>query len=83
MFDPEFDPLAELVETKQITLDNNRVINQLIQAHNNHDQLWLELTQQHRNLVALIREHREEITKLKFEISLLKQQIPPNSADSK
>lgn len=82
MFDPDFDPLEQLVETKQIALDNKRVINQLIKAHNGHDQLWVELTQQHRNLVALIREHREHIAKLELEISLLKQQIQPKNTDS-
>lgn len=75
----DFDPYDELLAVKHQTIQQQDLINRLIQASNNHDQLLLELSQQHRNLIALIREQREQIAKLKRDISLIQPKPPENS----
>ena len=78
MFDSEFDPYHELLAVKHQTLLQQDTINKLVTANNGHDQLLLELTQQHHHLIALIREQREQIAKLTRDLSLIQPKPPEN-----
>ena len=72
MFDPNFDPYAQLSIHQQELERQHDVINQLIEAHNNNNNTLLELTNQHRSLVRLNTMLRQEIQQLRSEISLLR-----------
>lgn len=75
MFDPEFDPY-NLLQIHQLELERQHdVINQLIEAHNNNSHTMLELTNQHKQLVALNTALRQELNKQRIEINLLRTQI--------
>lgn len=75
MFDPEFDPY-NLLQIHQLELERQHdVINQLIEAHNNNSNTMLELTNQHKSLVALNTALRQELNKQRIEINLLRTQI--------
>ena len=79
MFDPDFDPLTQLLNA-----ENN--INQLAKAYNNHEATLQELRRaylhqqevikqlmfQNKKLQELASINRNEITKLSTEIELLK-----------
>jgi transposase len=65
MIDPHFDPLLELQQCQQRSkqaLDNTI---ELARAHNAQDAIVMELTNQHRQFLELIRTMRREIEQLK------------------
>lgn len=75
MFDPEFDPYAMLQVHQQELERQHDVINQLIEAHNNNSHTMLELTNQHKQLVALNTALRQELHKQRIELNLLRTRI--------
>ena len=68
MIDPDFDPLLELEEQANL-------IQKLINSHNKHDVLLLDITQQHKTVVDLIREDREKIVHLENKVKIMSQMI--------
>ena len=66
MFDPDFDPLEELEQAIQ-------VIEQLVTAHNNHDDLLRAYSQQHQQIVSLLQKTHQRIDTLEHELALLRQ----------
>lgn len=67
MIDPDFDPLDELRQAQDM-------INQLIVAHNNHDELLMAYSKQHQQVVDLIRKTQQQISRLEFDIRKLKNE---------
>lgn len=68
MIDPNFDPLLELEEQANL-------INKLIHSHNRHDEILLEVTQQHKTITNLIREDRSKIVHLENKVKIMSQMI--------
>jgi hypothetical protein len=65
MFDPNFDPLQML---RQCEIDSKVALRnsiELAKAHNAQDAIVMELTNQHQQIVDLIRTMRQDIEKLK------------------
>jgi hemerythrin-like domain-containing protein len=65
MFDPSFDPLQTL---RQCEIDSKIALRnsiELAKAHNAQDAIVMELTNQHRQFLELIRNMRREIEQLK------------------
>jgi len=65
MFDPNFDPLQQL---RQCEIDSKIALRnsiELAKAHNAQEGLMLELTNQHNQVIGLIRNMRREIEQLK------------------
>lgn len=67
MFEPDFDPYADLLEAQDM-------INQLIVAHNAHDELLIAYSKQHEHFVGLLKKTNRQIAKLEFEIRKLKNE---------
>ena len=67
MIDPDFDPLDELRQAQDM-------INQLIVAHNNHDELLMAYSKQHQQVVDLIRKTQQQISRLELELRKLKNE---------
>jgi hemerythrin-like domain-containing protein len=65
MFDPNFDPLQTL---RQCEIDSKVALRnsiELAKAHNAQDAIVMELTNQHQQIVNLIRTMRKDIEQLK------------------
>jgi len=67
LFEPDFDPYGDLLEAQDM-------INQVIVAHNKHDELLLEFSKQHEQFVGLLKKTNRQIAKLEFEIRKLKNE---------
>lgn len=79
MFDPNFDPYLELQETKVEILKHQNVIRRLVDAHNQFDSAFVDLSHQHRQLVDLLKQTRNQVLRLEEEIKKLKSQTDLNS----
>lgn len=65
MFDPRFDPLQLL---RQCEIDSKMALHnsiELAKAHNAQDAIMMDLTNQHQQIVDLIRTMRQDIEQLK------------------
>jgi peptidoglycan hydrolase CwlO-like protein len=67
MLDPNFDPYKELQEAKS-------VINTLVWAHNQHDEMMLDLTNQHRQLIDVLRSTKYQVELMRSELNDLRKQ---------
>lgn len=77
MFDPNFDPLAELTSHGVEIVKISAVLNHLIDANNNNCNEILKLREQNRRLAGLVSNANKSVMDLNKEIdSLHKQQIP-------
>lgn len=65
MINPNFDPLEELRGAQHM-------INQLIEAHNAHDELLMAYSKQHEQLVKLLNLTQKKINRLEQEVKQLK-----------
>jgi hypothetical protein len=74
MLDPNFDPLSELEEQGDL-------INKLIQHHNNHDGILVDLSTQHKALVDLLRTDRAKIVHLENKVKVMSEMIGELYAD--
>jgi hypothetical protein len=75
MFDPNFDPLQELDDCKVGLIRQRNDIRAIAQAHNCQQAMVNDLTNQHRDLIKIIRQAQGEIRGLKAEIEVLKDLI--------
>ena len=66
MIDPDFDPYAELQEAQDM-------INKLIMAHNNHDELLVQYSKQAEQVAKLLNSQQRQINNLKFEVKQLQK----------
>lgn len=65
MFDPSFDPLQTL---RQCEIDSKMALHnsiELAKAHNAQDAIMMDLTNQHQQIIDLIRTMRKDIEQLK------------------
>jgi uncharacterized membrane protein len=65
MFDPNFDPLQTL---RQCEIDSKIALRnsiELAKAHNQQDAIMMDLTNQHQQIIDLIRTMRKDIEQLK------------------
>lgn len=65
MFDPNFDPLQLL---RQCEIDSKMALHnsiELAKAHNAQDAIMMDLTNQHQQIIDLIRTMRRDIEQLK------------------
>ena len=67
MIDPDFDPYAELQEAQDM-------INKLIIAHNNHDELLVQYSKQAEQVAQLLNSQQRQINNLKFDIRKLQNE---------
>lgn len=65
MIDPDFDPYEELMLCKHNT-------HELARALSHQSQLLKELSDQHRELIAVIRDNQRRIQQLETEVFILK-----------
>jgi hypothetical protein len=75
MFDPNYDPYDHIQR-----LDD--LVNQLIAANNHCQQALLELTDQHRILIAQLKQQRDQIRDLKRRLELESAKTYFNSHNS-
>ena len=68
MLDPNFDPL-------EILQQHANQIATLIHHHNRQDSLLVDLSQQHQQVISLIRTDREKIVKLENKLAVLEQMV--------
>ena len=68
MIDPNFDPLETLQHHA------NQIAN-LIHHHNRQDSLLVDLSNQHQQVISLIRTDRDKIVKLENKIKILEQKV--------
>ena len=66
MMDPNFDPLLEL-ET------HSEMLNELVHHHNSLEAIMVQLTQQHKELVDMIRKDRSLIVRHEQKFGLLEK----------
>jgi len=66
MIDPNFDPYEQLIEAQDI-------INKLIIAHNNHDELLLEVTKNNEQIAQLLNSQQRQLNNLKFQVKQLQK----------
>jgi hypothetical protein len=63
LFDPNYDPYEHLQHLENL-------VQQLISANNHCQQALMEITSQHRNLIAVIKQHKSEIADLRRRLDL-------------
>lgn len=79
IFNTGWDPHQELLTCRanihQLAAAFNQqkvYVDKLIKSHNQHDEALLDISQQHRQLIDLLRQTRAEVARLKYEIEVLK-----------
>ena len=74
MLDPNFDPYLELQQCKTEVIRQKGIINQLIHAHNQHDSMLLDITNQHKQLVELLKQTKFQVELMRMEINTIRNQ---------
>ena len=78
MLDPEFDPYLELQQCKNEVMRQKNIINHLIHAHNQHDSALLDITEQHKQIVELVKQTKFQVNLMRMEINTLRNQNGSN-----
>lgn len=66
--DPSFDPLKQLE-------DAHYLIQQLIQHHNRHDKLIVDLSAQHQQIIELIKTDRDRILRIENKLNTISRLV--------
>ena len=75
MFDPNFDPLQELEECKIGLIRHSSDIRLIAQGHNEQQTALIDLANQNRHLLKLIKQLQNDQLRLRSEVENLRQQL--------
>lgn len=79
MFDPNFDPYLELQQCKTEVVRQRGLINKLIYAHNQHDVALLEITEQFKQMIELVKQSKFQVNLLRDELNQLRNEYGSQS----
>jgi hypothetical protein len=75
MFDPNFDPLQDLEECKIGLIRQTRDIRLIAQGHNEQQTALIDLANQNRYLLKLIKQLQRDQLRLRSEVEVLRYEI--------